>query len=386
VNWRCKLVPLRFLGSGGGLTSDAVLALQYAVQKGVRVSNNSWGGSSYNASLVAALTAARNADHLFVAAAGNDGRDVDVLPLYPACYDLDNVVSVAAINNTNGRPSFTNYGRRNVDLAAPGQSVYSTYTGSSYTWSSGTSMATPHVTGVAALVWGLYPNWTMQQVRGRLFSTVRPVSSMATRTVTGGVVNAAAAIGGGPGVDLEPIVVVQEPYTGTQARIGIPLVLRGTADDVVDGDLTPALAWSSNLAGALGTGGLVTTSALGLGTHVLTASATDSSGLTRAVTTTVTIVSTLSLPAAPAQINASSIGGGNVWLSWPDASNNEAGFEVRRQRLVNGTYTNTTTFPVAANATTLLNASGTGSHRFSIRAFNATGNSAWTSWRTVTVN
>lgn len=386
VNWRCKLASLRFLSpDGNGTISDATFALQYAVQKGIRVTNNSWGGGNYSGSFLAALTAARTAGHLFVAAAGNDGVDTDAYPHYPGSYELDHVLTVGAITNTNARPSYSNYGRRNVDLSAPGSSVYSTYLGSAYTWLSGTSMACPHVTGAAALLWGLYPNWTYAQVRARLVATARPAASFSGRSVSGGVLDLAAAVASGPGANQEPSVLIQEPLPGTYSRVGSSLTLRAAAFDDADGDVTANVVWSSNLAGPLGTGGVVATSALGLGAHVITARSTDSNGRTRSVTTSVTIASSLSSPAVPSTINASAAGNGAAWITWPDVANNESSYEVRRQKLVSGTYTNTTTIVLPANSTSLLNSAGSGSFRYSVRAVNYAGASAWSIWRNVSV-
>ena len=195
VAWSCKLMPLRFLGTGGGYTSDAVLALQYAVAKGARVSNNSWGGAAYSQSLRDAIDAAKTAGHLFCAAAGNSGVNIETSPYYPASYNLDNVISVAATDNDDARASFSNYGASSVDLGAPGASIASTYMGTTYTYSSGTSMAAPQVAGVAALVWSAHPSWTWAQVRAQILATVRPAPSMAGVTASGGILNAAAALG-----------------------------------------------------------------------------------------------------------------------------------------------------------------------------------------------
>ena len=160
VNWQCKIMPLRFLGPFGGSTSDAILAVNYAAAKGVRVSNNSWGGGGFSQGLFDAINAAKAVGHVFVAAAGNNGSNNDSSPFYPASYNLDNLISVAATDNRDNRASFSNYGAVSVDLGAPGVNVASTYTASGYAYLSGTSMATPHVTGVVALVEALNPSWT----------------------------------------------------------------------------------------------------------------------------------------------------------------------------------------------------------------------------------
>jgi len=195
VNWQCKIMPLRAIADiAHAPVSAQVDAIDYAVAMGAKVSNHSWGMSSFSQALYDAVAAAGQQGHLVVAAAGNYTRDADAYPLYPAAFDLDNVISVAATDNDDALASFSNWGALSVDLGAPGVNCYSTYW-SDYGYMSGTSMATPHVVGVAALLWGLHPEWSYAQVRDTLFATVRPVPSLQGRTVTGGVVSASAAFG-----------------------------------------------------------------------------------------------------------------------------------------------------------------------------------------------
>ncbi|HQT32157.1 MAG TPA: S8 family serine peptidase [Thiobacillus sp.] len=193
VAWNCKIMPLRFLGPNGGSTADAISALNYAVAKGVKVSNNSWGGGGYSSALYNAIANTRGIGHVFVAAAGNDGINTDSSPSYPASYDLDNIISVAAMDNNDSLASFSNYGATTVDLGAPGVDIASTYPGG-YAWMSGTSMAAPQVAGVAALVYLMNPDFTYAQVVNRILSTTRPVGVLSGASVTGGVLNAYLAL------------------------------------------------------------------------------------------------------------------------------------------------------------------------------------------------
>jgi hypothetical protein len=224
VLWRARIMPLRFLGSGGGSFSDAIEALQYAVNNGALISNNSWGSFGLSNSLRDAIAAAGAAGHLFVAAAGNDATNTDVTPFYPASFDLGNIISVAAITHKDKLASFSNYGALSVDLGAPGVSIFSTGRSSNYVWLSGTSMASPHVAGVAGLVWSKNTSWTMAQVRQRLLDTTRSIFALNGKSVTGGVVNARAALGtGGGGGGGEPPAapsgVVLVALTGFQCEI-----------------------------------------------------------------------------------------------------------------------------------------------------------------------
>ncbi|MGB1880492.1 MAG: S8 family serine peptidase, partial [Gammaproteobacteria bacterium] len=195
---QCRIMALRFLGPQGGYTSDAISAVNYAVGKGVRLSNNSWGGGGYSPSLSSAIQSAGNQGHLFVAAAGNGGDDrigdsTDSTPHYPSSYDLPNIVSVAATDNRDQLASFSNFGVNSVDVAAPGVDIASSAWGSYY-YFSGTSMATPNVTGVAALILSQNPGFSYAQVRDRLLQTARPVPGLSGKVATGGVVNALAAL------------------------------------------------------------------------------------------------------------------------------------------------------------------------------------------------
>ncbi|MCC5871942.1 MAG: S8 family serine peptidase [Gammaproteobacteria bacterium] len=190
VVWRCRIMALRFLGPDGGFTSGAIAALQYAVDKGVKVSNNSWGGGGYSSALYDAIRNAGKSGHLFIAAAGNDATNTDSTPHYPSSYDLDNILSVAATNNKDQLAGFSNYGAKTVDLGAPGVDIASTTINSGYAWSSGTSMAAPHVAGVALLILDLNPHWTHSEIKNQIMSTTRPIAALEGKTVSGGLVNA----------------------------------------------------------------------------------------------------------------------------------------------------------------------------------------------------
>lgn len=215
VLWQGQLMALKAIGDNGmGLLSDAILALQYAVNMGARVSNSSWGYYGEDEpdhwALYDAIVAAQSADHLFIAAAGNGdnngspGYDTDAMPHYPSSFELDNIISVAATDNNDNLGSFSNYGANSVDLAAPGVAIFNTFIYPyflwwDYAWLSGTSMAAPHVAGVAAMLTELHPDWSYSQIRGQILTTVRKPkvnggNPLEGKTVTGGVLNAASAV------------------------------------------------------------------------------------------------------------------------------------------------------------------------------------------------
>ena len=196
VSWSAQLMALKWiLGSGSGVNSDAVDCVNYATmmrQRGInlRLTNNSWRFFSYSQSLLDALTAAEAADLLFVASAGNDSEDSDLEPHYPSSYALDSVLSVASTTDRDELSGFSNYGALSVDLAAPGSSILSSIPGDRYALFSGTSMASPHVSGAAALLWSVAPNATFRDIRAALLEGVDPIPAMTGRAVTGGRLNA----------------------------------------------------------------------------------------------------------------------------------------------------------------------------------------------------
>lgn len=191
VNWAVSMMPAKFLSaSGSGTLEGAVNAIKYSTKMGAKIMSNSWGGGGFSATLRDAIKEAGDSGALFVAAAGNDGADNDSDPHYPSNYDLPNVLSVAATDNRDEMASFSNYGKRTVHVSAPGKNILSTVKGGGYAIYSGTSMATPHVSGIAALIWGANPTWTASEVKARLILTSTPVASLTKKTVSKGRVNA----------------------------------------------------------------------------------------------------------------------------------------------------------------------------------------------------
>ena len=194
VNWAADIMVLKFLGANGGFTSDAVEAINYAVDNGAPISNNSWGGGGNSQALQEAIADADSEGHLFVAAAGNAGNDNDANPSYPASYTNSNVISVAATDDDDGLAGFSNYGEESVDLGAPGVGILSTVPGG-YARYSGTSMASPHVAGVAALIKSQNPGLGEADLKSRILGSAESVSSLGDTTATGGRLDAAGALG-----------------------------------------------------------------------------------------------------------------------------------------------------------------------------------------------
>jgi subtilisin family serine protease len=192
VNWNVKLISAKFLGVQGGTTANAVKAVDYLTDLKTRdyinlvATNNSWGGGGYSQALYDAIQRANVANIMFIAAAGNDGRNTDTRPSYPAAYNLPNVISVAAIDKDGLKASWSNYGASSVDLGAPGVDIWSTLPTDSYGSYSGTSMATPHVTGAVALYAASHAGAAVAGIRSTLLGTVVPTSALNGKTVTGG--------------------------------------------------------------------------------------------------------------------------------------------------------------------------------------------------------
>lgn len=201
INWQVEIMPLKFLGRGGfGSTKDAIEAINYAVDRkrngvNVRVISASWGSTQYSKALEDAIRAAGEEGILFVAAAGNDSTDNDKRPHYPSNYKLPNVISVAALDRNDNLASFSNYGAKTVHIAAPGKDILSTWLKDSYREVSGTSMATPQVSGVAALILSTDPNMSVAKLRERLLKSVDKVDSLSGKVETSGRLNAAKALG-----------------------------------------------------------------------------------------------------------------------------------------------------------------------------------------------
>jgi serine protease len=227
-----QIMALKFLDSeGSGVESDAIRALNYAVAHGASISNNSWGGLPFSSAFQTALSNAAAHGHIFVAAAGNNSSNNDSQAFYPANYTNTNVVSVAATDAGDALAYFSNYGKKTVDIGAPGVSIFSTlpmhetlgmqYDGLNpeYGVLNGTSMAAPHVTAVLALIRGLHPDWTMQEVLDNLKADIDPISGLAPLIATGGRLNAAAVFGVTPSDSVPPQFVSGDPSNAAPSPV-----------------------------------------------------------------------------------------------------------------------------------------------------------------------
>lgn len=249
VNWEVRLMALKFLSAEGwGSIGDAVEAIAYARSFGVRITNNSWGGGGFSRSLYEAIRTSRS---LFVAAAGNSATDCDLVPAYPAAYDLPNIISVAASDPRDDLGCFSNYGLTSVDVAAPGVSILSTLPTypcaltqrglkQGYDYLDGTSMATGNASGAVALLAASFPRESDAQRRHRLIATARGLDSFLGRCVGNGCINLK------DGVTTRLVPPIAEAGCDTAAPPEVPVLLDGAASVPYPGRHLASFVWSEN--------------------------------------------------------------------------------------------------------------------------------------------
>ncbi len=253
VNHEVSLVGCKFLdAAGNGSTSDAIKCIDYMVglkNSGVniRVLNNSWGGGGYSQALADAIESSEAAELLFVAAAGNDTIDNDVNPHYPSNYENASVLSVASTNQTDDISWFSHWGLTRVDMGAPGTAILSTTPGESYASYSGTSMATPHVAGAAALVLSINPELSTQELKDLLMSSGDANAALQGKTVAGTRLNVNQAL-----IDADPtpgFKISASPLT-QQIIAGEATSYTFTIGSIAEWDEEVTLELSTTLGGA----------------------------------------------------------------------------------------------------------------------------------------
>ncbi|MCP5007798.1 MAG: S8 family serine peptidase [Planctomycetes bacterium] len=204
TTWKTQIIALKFLhptpdGRASGSSADAIKAIDYAIKKKADIMNNSWGGGGFSRAIEDAIKRANAQGILFVAAAGNFNIDNDSTPHYPSSYNVDNIVAVMATDSADKRSRWgqngSHWGKESVDLAAPGTAILSTVPNGGYQSFNGTSMATPFVSGAAALLKGKNNQWKAAELKARLMATVDKLSSLKDLCVSEGRLNLAKVIG-----------------------------------------------------------------------------------------------------------------------------------------------------------------------------------------------
>ena len=190
VAWNVRMLPIKFLtGGGSGTLADAVKSIQYATLMNVNVMSNSWGGGGFSQAMLDSIVAAKAKGIMFVAAAGNDGSNADSSPHYPSSYQVDNVLAVAASDNRDQLAGFSNFGKRSVQISAPGVKILSTLPNNAYGAFSGTSMAAPHVSGAVAVLWGTDLSLGYLAVKDRIVNSRDPKSQFTRKIASSGRLN-----------------------------------------------------------------------------------------------------------------------------------------------------------------------------------------------------
>jgi len=286
LNWITRIMGLKFLDStGSGSISNAIDAIEFGLQAktifggsaNLRVLSNSWAGSGFSQSLLNEINKAATADVLFVAAAGNNGTNNDTSPTYPASYNAANVITVAATSSTDGLASFSDFGATTVHLGAPGVNILSTLPNSSYGYYSGTSMATPHVSGAALLLLSKCALNTVA-LKSLILSNVDLIPSLAGMTVTGGRLNVNKAIRSCSGGS-------QLPPSGTASFVNLDTATSGTWKSAYGAD-------GYNVIGdAAGYPSYVTVTPSGISSYTWAGSTTDVRATQKAISSTDRIAS-----------------------------------------------------------------------------------------------
>lgn len=400
VNWSVSIMPLKMLdANGNGSVADEIEAIDYAIDNKAKIINASFTGSTYSVLEYEAIGTARDAGILFLAAAGNDALDNGDTAAYPASYDLNNIIAVAATDQNDALASFSNYGATSVDIVAPGVDIYSTFVpfghlsgtchdddGDGYGPCSGTSMATPHVSGLAALIWAedLAQNghFTLayDEVKDRILNAVDVIPALTGQMLMAGRINADKSVN--PDIPLlDPRPYNLDAVSVSASRVG--------------------LSWTDNAADESGFKIVRATTAGGPYTHVGTAAQDAVSYLDMTVDDGTTYYfrvrafnsagdsaasneehATTPL-AAPTRLSAKAISSSRIDLSWADNSSVEWGYKIERKTGLEGMYSEIAIVnaDITTYSSTGLNEST--DYYFRVRTFNGSGNSEYSNVATV---
>jgi chitodextrinase len=406
VSPNVSIISAKFL-EGSGSIANAIKATDYITDLKLRhnlnipATSNSWGGGGFSQGMYDAIERARLADILFIAAAGNNATNNDVLAFYPACYTHENVISVASTTSSDGLSSFSCYGATTVDLGAPGSAIWSTVMASdntsAYASYNGTSMATPHVSGAAALYKAIYPSATYTQVKNALMSSARPIPALLGKTVSGGVLDVSSlailvtdeSVERGcvlPPIDNTPPSKPLNLRTVTASNSGLTLAWDPSNDAESGIKFYYAyLRWPSGSTTSISTTSTQATfSNLGPGiSYKAYVQATNDFNLKSPISDTLYTATTgspdLQSPTVPTDFRATNITANSISLAWTSSTDNigVTGYTLR-WRKSGGTSYSSVNF--SGNSITLSNLANASIYEFNIRAYDASQNySAYTS-------
>jgi subtilisin family serine protease len=209
---KVKIMVLKYfdpIAKTGDNLKNTIKAIQFAVKMGAKIINYSGGGLEPNEEEFTAIKQARDKGVLFIAAAGNEHSNSDLAHYYPANYNLDNIISVTAINSNGQVLKTSNYGENTVNIAAPGEDIYSTLPGGKYGKLTGTSQATAFVSGVAALVLAHNKDFTYTQVRNQIINSADEITGLRGKTAKSGKLNSYAALAMQPSIPASGIGRIQ---------------------------------------------------------------------------------------------------------------------------------------------------------------------------------
>ena len=387
VNWNVTIISGKFLGPSGGYTIDAIQAVDYFT--GLKIKhpeldivalNNSWGGGGFSQALLDAIVRAAQQNILFVAAAGNSASNNDATAYYPARYDTtagagyNSVIAVAAIQSDGALASFSSYGKNSVHLGAPGVGIWSSVPTNAYASYNGTSMATPHVTGAAALYASTHLSAGAFEIRNALLGSTLPTPSLAN-TVTGGRLNLSTIIGAG--VPPAPTGVAAIPGNAQvtltwslTAAAGSYEVKRSLSSEGVYATVTPV--------GGIAATSYVDTSVKNETNYFYLVSATNSigSGPNSSVVSATPQVSS-GPPSAPTSLAATAVLKTQIDLSWTDPGDTEQGFKIERSTTSSSNFVEIGTVVANVTAFTSTGLSGNKTYYYRVRAHNTAGNSGY---------
>ncbi len=333
VCWTARIMPLRFLDADGyGTVADEISAIDYAIANGAHIISASFGSVTYSQSEYNAISRANSQGILFIAAAGNDSLNNDTSPFYPASYNLPNIISVAATDQDDNLSRFSNYGPATVDVGAPGVNIYSTSLGIGYRYMHGTSVATPHVAGLAALIWGYNSTLTHMEIKDIILNGVDIKPTLSRKTFTGGRINASNAFAGSP--PQAPSGLDAAPKSGSRINLSWTDNSSNESRFEIERKTGPGGAYSriANVAAdetSYSDTGLSEKTTYYYRVHALNSA--GNSGYSNEADATTYL-------AGPSNLSAVDASTSKINLSWADHSSYESGFKIERKIGTGATY------------------------------------------------